>query len=422
MRIREQDVLRCKSSGAIARAAQRAFTMVELLVAITAGLFVAVGAYSLAKQGSRFFQQEARIANAQFSATLGFDRLRADIARAGFLSTANIQKDPFVCGTTAGWPAGMASLAAVRIDQATPAVVQDAVNGLAPDQITLSGSYGSAEAFPVRTITQNGATFDVYLQTGIGPVARSGGNDGGALPEIFTTGRMLRILDTTGRYEFGQINGFSVQAGGQLVIALKANPNIPFKRAGGTCGVEGLGVGMQANVVNWIRYEIRNLKANPPTGYLPLYGDAASAAGDEGRFDLVRVELDGDGQEIATSVELVAEYAVDLRFALTVVPTFQGGDGGGPTLQSYTFGDAQNYAYAHEVIPGAPASEVGPNRIRSVRARLVVRSREADRAAPIDQPTGNIFRYAIGTDGGTYARARTLTADVSLPNLTSLRW
>src|SRR4051812_33413875 len=74
------------------RLSQRAFTMVGLLVAITAGLFVAVGAYSLAKQGSRFFQQEARIANAQFSATLGFDRLRADIARAGFLSTPNIQK------------------------------------------------------------------------------------------------------------------------------------------------------------------------------------------------------------------------------------------------------------------------------------------------------------------------------------------
>ena len=77
------------------------------MVAITAGLFVAVAAFALAKQGSRFFQQEARVANAQFSATLGFDRLRADISRAGFLTTANIQRDPFVCGNTAGWPAGM---------------------------------------------------------------------------------------------------------------------------------------------------------------------------------------------------------------------------------------------------------------------------------------------------------------------------
>jgi prepilin-type N-terminal cleavage/methylation domain-containing protein len=412
------------------RLSQRAFTMVELLVAITAGLFVAVGAYSLAKQGSRFFQQEARIANAQFSATLGFDRLRADIARAGFLSTPNIQKDPFFCSCdtpgclkTAGWPTAMAALAAVRIDKETPAAVKDTTNGLYPDQISLSGSYSSPEAFPVRTVFQNGTSYQLYLQNNNGPAARSGGAEGGALGEIFKAGRMLRILDSAGRYEFGEITGYSLQAGGEMQVILKQNPAVPFKRAGGVCGVEGFGVGMQANVVNWIRYEIRDLKASPPPGYATLYGDAATAAGDEGRFDLVRYELKTDGTEMDNSLELVAEYAVDLRFALTVVPTYQGGDGGGPTLAVYKFGDAENYTYGGEVIPGAPASEIGPNRIRSVRARLVVRSREADRSGAIsDQPTGNIFRFAMGGDGGSYARARTLTADIGLPNLTSLRW
>src|SRR5262245_4294750 len=110
----------------------RGFTLIELMVAITAGLFVAIAAFALARQGSRFFQQEARIANAQFSATLGFDRLRADIARAGFLSSPNIQRDPFRCGSTAALP----SMAAVRIVAATPAAVQDTTNELAPDQIT----------------------------------------------------------------------------------------------------------------------------------------------------------------------------------------------------------------------------------------------------------------------------------------------
>ena len=47
-----------------ARAIQRGFTLVELMVAITAGLFVAVASFALAKQGSKFFQQEARVANA----------------------------------------------------------------------------------------------------------------------------------------------------------------------------------------------------------------------------------------------------------------------------------------------------------------------------------------------------------------------
>src|SRR5258708_34442648 len=107
----------------------RGFTLIELMVAITAGLFVAISAFALAKQGSRFFQQEARVANAQFSATLGFDRLRADIARAGFLSTANIQRDPFYCGARpSSPPAGITSLAAVRLVEKAPADAQDAVN------------------------------------------------------------------------------------------------------------------------------------------------------------------------------------------------------------------------------------------------------------------------------------------------------
>jgi hypothetical protein len=396
--------------------------MVELLVAVTAGLFVAMGAYALAKQGSRFFQQEARIANAQFAATLGFDRLRADIARAGFLSTANIQKDPFFCGNTGGWPTAIASLAAVRIDKETPAAVQDATNDLHPDQISLSGSYASAETFPIRTVFDNGTTFDVYLQNANGPMARTGAVEGGAFTEIFKADRILRILDQVGRYEFGRIESVSLQAGGELMIRLKGNPAIPFKRTGGgPCGIEGFGVGMQANVVNWIRYEIRDLKASVPAGYQNLYGDAATAPGDETRFDLVRYELDTSGNEIAGSLELVSEYAVDLKFALTVVPNFAGGDGGGPTLATFPFGDDQNYAYAAEVVPGAPVSPIAPNRIRSVRARLVVRSREADRSAPLSQPAGNIYRYAIGADAG-FARARTLIADVSLPNLAGLRW
>jgi hypothetical protein len=392
--------------------------MVELLVAMTAGLLVALGAFALAKQGSRFFQQEARVANAQFNAALGFDRLRADIERAGFLTTANIQRDPFFCGDRATGPQGLTSLGALRLNQAGSVDAQ--VNGLTPDQIDMSGSYASPETFPVRTIIQNGANFEVYLQGNNGAVARSGGADG-SLGQIFQAGRMMRILDSTGHYEFGQINNFAVQAGGELEVVLKGPPDIPLKsKAGNTCGVEGLAVGVQANVVNWIRYDIRKLSAAPPAGYQPLYGDAATAPGDENRFDLIRVELGADNAEIASTLEIVAEYAVDLKFGLTVVPTFVGGDGGGPTLDVFPIGDDRNYEYATLLVPAAPPTEKGPNRIRSVRARLVVRSREADRGFDIEAGGGNIFRYAMG-DGG-FARARTVTADISLPNLANLRW
>src|SRR6185436_12477977 len=104
-----------------------------------------------------------------------------------------------------------------------------------------------------------------------------------------------------------------------VAITLKGNPAIAFKReAGATCGVEGFGIGMQANVVNTIRYEIRNVKALDLAAFKPLYNAAATAPSDETRYELVRVELDSSGAEMADSLELVAEYAVDLRFGLTV--------------------------------------------------------------------------------------------------------
>jgi prepilin-type N-terminal cleavage/methylation domain-containing protein len=407
------------------RADERGFTLVELMVAVTAGLFVAVASFALAKQGSKFFQQEARVANAQFSATLGFDRLRADIARAGFLTTANVQRDPFVCGNTVGWPAGMTGLAALRIIAATPVDGQDTANGLSPDQITMSGSYASPETFPVRTVLAENSRFQVYLQANTGAVARSDGMDGGTMSQIFKAGRILRILDGTGRYEFGAIESYAINSAGQMVVNLKATPNIPFRRPGTACGVVGLGVGMQANVVNWIRYEIRDIQKAPPSAYKSLFAANATAPGDASRRELVRVELDSDGAEMTDSLELVAEYAVDLKFGLTVISSFKTTANVDPTLTQFPIGDARNYEYTYQVSSSSPVNEKAPHRVRSVRARLAVRSREADRAAnvpaPATAPPGTIFRYGLPGDGG-FSRARALVADIHLPNLASVAW
>jgi prepilin-type N-terminal cleavage/methylation domain-containing protein len=400
--------------------AARGFTLIELLVAMTAGLFVAIGAFALAKQGSRFFQQEMRVANAQFAATLGFDRMRADIARAGFLGTPNIQTDPFRCGDTTTMPVGMKSLAAVRLTRATPTEAQDTQNGLAPDRITLTGSYGSAEAFPVRAVVVAASGYQVFLQANTGSVARTnnGGADGGSMAQVFQAGRAIRILDSTGHTEFGRIDGYAVNADGQMVVSVHDSPALNFRKGGGNCGIEGLGVGMQANVINFIRYEVRNVKKSNLARYAPLYDTAtASGPGDSNRLELIRVELDTDGNEIDDTLELVAEYAVDLRFGLTVVPSFRTPND--PDITSFPVGDSRIYNYAFDV---GSSTAAGPERIRAVRARLVVRSREADRTENVPAVTaGNIFRYAVAGDAG-FARARTLTADIALPNLTGVTW
>jgi hypothetical protein len=316
----------------------------------------------------------------------------------------------------------MTSLAAVRIIAATPNGVQDPTNGLAPDQLTLTGSYSSVESFPIRVVDLGGGGFQVTLQQNNGGFVRSNMTaDGGGVANLFQAGRVLRILDGTGHYEFGAITGSSLNATGEIVISLKLSPPVTFKReANTTCGVEGFGVGMQANVVNTIRYEIRNVKALDLPAFRPLYAASATAPGDETRYELVRVELDNAGNEMANTLEIVAEYAVDLRFGITAATT----SGTNPSLSTYSFEDANVYNLAFDVATNP--TTIGPERIRAVRARLTVRSREADRTVtvppPAGAPPGSIFRYAMGTDGGSYARARTLVADIQLPNLASVAW
>src|SRR3954469_23790645 len=78
---------------------RRGFTLVELMVAMSAGVLVSLAALLLAKNASRFFQHEARISAAQLAVTLGMNRLTADLQRASFLAARSHQfgVDPYLC-------------------------------------------------------------------------------------------------------------------------------------------------------------------------------------------------------------------------------------------------------------------------------------------------------------------------------------
>jgi hypothetical protein len=172
---------------------------------------------------------------------------------------------------------------------------------------------------------------------------------------------------------------------------------------------------------------------NPPAAYKALYSrpmpPPTPPRGDATRRELVRVEIDSDGNEMADSLELVAEYAIDLKFGLTVVsgfatPATATSPGIDPAVIQFPIGDARNYEYTYEPSSSSPVNDKAPHRIRSVRARLAVRSREADRAASVSAPTtappGTLFRYSIGADAG-FARVRTLSP-TSAPSLASIVW
>ncbi len=404
------------------------FTLVELMVAITGGLIVSIVVFELARDASRFYQSETRVADATLASVVGFQRLQNDIARAAFMASPNVRRDPKVCGDPVGdasWPTELQHMAGIRISSSASNTTLQA-NGLAPDAITLAGSFSSVEEFPIWGVTESGGTYIVALQTKIGPLARMG-YDAAAqaaqtdmLSSVFGAGRALRIVDRSGKAQYGTIT--SVNASPAQVV-LSSKPALKLRTGSSTiCGIRANETGY-VNVVNFVKYEVKSLKGNAE--YAPLYSDAGAAPWDADRTELVRSELDTSGQEIANTEEVVAEYAVDLKFGLTVV-TGQILNQTDPTLTTLLPGDTSNILkYAGDSV-GITSPLYGPERIRAVRVRLSVRSRQADRSANVTAGSSvapGLYRIGLGANAAApFARVRTMQADVSLPNQMGALW
>lgn len=403
------------------RRSSAGFTLVELMVSLSGALFLSIAVFMFAKHTSALYQRELRAANANVTGIIGFERLRADLARAGFLSSPNVRRDPFVCGspvTDAAWPALLRTMTSVWIEDIPATLLPDAIkeNGLNPQQILLSGNYTSAEAFPIRAVAAAGGAFQIYLQVETGPMARLGYSETGVdqdalLATVFPPGRALRILDKSGRHQYGTIT--AVSGGATPIITLAgAAPALVFRSESGIgCGLRGEETGAVVNTVNFITYDLRNLSAD--ARYRPVYTAASGPVGEAGRTELVREELLPDGNVVANSAELVAEYAVDLRFRLTVAPS------SGSALQYVSQPKVSEWAGA----PDSLGAGRGPQLIRSVHAWLSVRSREPDRDATIPVTGGPLFRVGLGAEGkAPYARVRTVQSRVALHNQMGVTW
>lgn len=423
------------------RSRTRGFTLTELMVAVTGGLFVSLAVFALAREGSRFYQREQRMSDATLSAVIGFERLRTDIARAGFLGTPNVLKDPNLCGAPDGaWPLELARLASVRIEQSATTATGSPVNTTLnannrfPARILLTGSYSAPEQFPIWNVETQGSNYNVYLQYRTGPLGRMGYLAADAatqlamLRNVFgsTGGRGLRIQDQSGQIQFATIS--DVTAGLQPYVTLTQTPPLKFRdEAASVCGLKGNVTGATVNPINFIRYDVRSLSSN--TDYEAIYstgtgGTSNAQIGDADRTELVRVELDTSGTPIQGTEELVAQFAVDLKFSLTVATSM--GAGSDPTLETVPDDDVST-TWAGD-IAGLPGNS-GPERIKSVRVRLSVRSREADRGEDINPTTvtdptvaPGFYRIGLGPPGPPFARVRNLQADVALHNQMGIFW
>jgi hypothetical protein len=208
----------------------------------------------------------------------------------------------------------------------------------------------------------------------------------------------------------------NVAGGPNPTIALDGSPALQFSSAATGCGLNGCEKGASVNVINFVRYQIRDLRLQNLARFLPVFAQSAGAPGEMTRTELVRDELNAAGAPIETApeltTELVSEYAVDLGFSVTAqLPSSN-------ALVDVQPGDG-NFA---TIFAAAPASVGAPQRVRAVRARLSVRSREADRGTNVT--LGGLYRFELpdGVPGSRWARVRTFQADIALPNQLDVRW
>jgi hypothetical protein len=401
---------------------RRGFTLAELMVALAGGLFIASAVFTLSKQTSRFSMSQMRVADATLGSVVGFERLRTDIARAGFLGTANVRRDPRVCGTPAdaAWPAGLSNLASVQI---TPGAAdtrssEATDNGLTPQRILLGGSYASADQFDVRLVTRSDPAV-IFLEPtslGLANLGYTATPTAATLARVFATDRILRVVDNTGRVQFGVIA--SVTGGADPSITLARQPPLQFREGNPLgCGVRGNGSDLRANVVNLIRYDLVDLSED--AAFAPLFRGGPSY--EATRRELVREELNARGELIAGTRELIAEYGVDLGFSLLTEPSVAAG------LRRVTTTTAPAISSYAGLVSGLAAGN-GPEQIRAVHAWFSVRSREADRPIELQTDTAGagpkLLRVVVaeGTPERAFARVRSLQSTIPLMNQSTVNW
>lgn len=407
------------------RASERGFTLIELLVASIAGLFVVLAAFMLSRGATKLFAAEGRVANSQLNLRLGIERLRQDLERAGYMTTPNVLRDPEVCPrpTSIALQSLLLTQGSTSTGSTTPA---SSANGLYPDKITITGNFASTDIYSAKSIlpSSGGGGYDITLQKNWGSTMRllNVGETGSALSglqAVFARDRIIRVRNAAGVSQYLVIEGAAIAADGFPVITTKTSP--PYLQANEgaavdkNCGGSGHCGNCEINPVQIIRYEIGTLAADARFAWAYPSG----GVGDTNKYDLIRSELKADGSVVPDSEEIVAEYAVDLAFALGVDTSVSATPGGAwiePAVAQLPFRHVDNMLYGDSVLSTASR----PQRIRSVRYRLTTRTRFPDNTTAVDDGGAGLLRYKLADD--RYARARTISGDIALLNQQGIRW
>jgi prepilin-type N-terminal cleavage/methylation domain-containing protein len=446
--------------------AQSGFTMIELTVALLAGLIVATGIVALSREATNTFHEEARSSAAEAALRGAIDRLRADIQRAGFMSTGNITLDPMIAkapgqpnvvGNAVKLLPHLQSIHMVSQGSTdTTTMPLSGTNSLSPDLIEIAGNFSTPDLFDVAIVqpAASGANCQQITLSPNSPAwlrlkAAEGSTGTGAteLQNVFQPDPkarfLVRLVDDTGHTQYLVTCGSSstspatglTAAGWPYVNIDVSGTGTPLQTAqttGTVGGISGYAAGKAwLNPVQVVRWQITTaaaVGANAEPSQFVIASqlqNGATVTTDPNKYDLMRTMLDADGNTTAVS-EVVAEYAVDMKFAYTIDTSASVLPGAQPTpkIAIYGFGDQAGIDNTQQV-NGLPTTR--PERIRAVRVRLTTRTAQPDRLTNIAVAPAYgdsyIYRYCTVVGGCSattsalqWARARTVTTDVALPN------
>ena len=436
--------------------------MVELTVALLAGLIVAMGIVGLSREATNTFHDEARASAAEATLRAAIDRLRIDLQRAGYMSTGNIQSDPNISAPLGQQPAAMVkNLQGIHLVRGGNASLglSTTANGLTPDLIEIGGNLSSSDQFDVAAMPQ--AAAGQRLNSGCVKISLSprspamyrllasggGSSSATAATELQNTFQpdpaklfLIRLVDDSGRSQFlatclgtsGFATGIDATGWPYVMVDATSTPIQTAQTTGTVGALDGYAAGRAwVNPVQVVRWEITSASSatDPEPAQFALASETMDGGADPNKYDLVRTVLDQSGNPTAVS-EVVAEYAVDLKFGFDVDTSgpWAAGTQPVPNLLSYAFEDENNGAVATTV---SNVPRPYPQRIRSVRVRLATRAAQPDRTGPIGvAPSyGDTYTYrycVLPSSGGAcpnppdnverWARVRTLTTEVALPN------
>jgi prepilin-type N-terminal cleavage/methylation domain-containing protein len=470
---------------------RRAFTLVEVMIAMVAGLIVALAVVGLSREATSTFHEETRIASAEMQIRTAIDRLRADLQRAAFMSTGNIQTDPsiftvpgtapnavFAANFKKGIGMNLFSLASLQLaaNGSGAATPLSATNNLSPDLIDIGGNMTSVDILSIGALQNSGhppimssaaapsgptagcngqrvyldvlSTSAIWRLVGMAPCTGATCDTTyntqllSAFQPVANYGFIVRVVDNTlsthnvqyaATCATAPAAAWNPKAGGTPEPYIDLDPNTPLTLTGGLASVAGGTATI--NPVQIVRWQIGGSLVNAPTD--------GGGSTDPSKYDLTRQFIDVSGLP-AGNPEVIAEYVGDLKFAFTldtlannagnynglansplVVNTFE--DGSNTVVTNAAAAAAVGTTSVAATASTAPSGPE-PQRIRSVRVRLLTRSAMQDRTDPLavtGAPNDYLYRYCLSAGGCTpttpptplpLARTRTLISEVALPN------